>query len=83
MIKGRYVATVTIDFHIPDGLNIPPLEEMKKRLIINADSALQRVIEDECDPEYETVDIQRQYADLYHVPEDEMEDEHDHEHDQG
>ncbi len=75
MIKGRYVATVTIDFHIPDGLNIQPLEEMKKRLIINADSTLQRVIEDECDPEYETVDIQRQYADLYRVPDDEMEDE--------
>lgn len=74
MIKGRYVATVTINFRYPDdfarGL---PLDEMKKRLIINADSALQRVIEDECDPEYETVDVQRQYADLYHVPETEDE----------
>lgn len=75
MIKGRYVATVTIDFHIPDDLKTPPLEEMKKRLIINADSTLQRIIEDECGSDFETVDVQRQYADLYHVADDETEDE--------
>lgn len=74
MIKGKYVATVTIDFRFPDDLKCPSLEEMKKRLIINADSTLQRIIEDECSFDFETVDIQRQYADLYHVP-DEMEDE--------
>lgn len=74
MIKGRYVAMVTIDFRFPDDLKCPSLEEMKKRLIINADSTLQRIIEDECGSDFETVDVQRQYADLYHVP-DEMEDE--------
>lgn len=74
MIKGRYVAMVTIDFRFPDDLKCPSLEEMKKRLIINADSTLQRIIEDECSSDFETVDVQRQYADLYHVP-DEMEDE--------
>lgn len=74
MIKGRYVATVTIDFRVPDDLKCPSLEEMKKRLIINADSTLQRIIEDECSSDFETVDVQRQYADLYHVPND-MEDE--------
>lgn len=78
MIKGRYVATVTIDFNYPDvftrGLT---LDEIKKRLIINADSTLRRVIEDECSSDYELVDVQRQYADLYHVPDDETEDEYD------
>lgn len=45
----------------------------EERLIINADSTLQRIIEDECGSDFETVDVQRQYADLYHAP-DEMED---------
>lgn len=70
MIKGKYVAMVTIDFRFPDDLKCPSLEEMKKRLIINADSTLQRIIEDECSSDFETVDVQRQYADLYHVPDE-------------
>lgn len=74
MIKGRYVATVTIDLRYPDdfarGL---PLDEMKKRLIANADNTMRKIIEDKCSSDCETVDVQRQYADLYRVPDDEME----------
>lgn len=82
MIKGRYVATVTIDFNLPDDLaNGLPIDELKKRLIVNADNTLRRIVEDGCDSDRETVDIQQQYADLYIVT-DEMEDEHVHEHDQ-
>lgn len=76
MIKGRYVAMVTIDFRFPDDLKCASLEEMKKNLIINADTVLKSIIEDECDCKNVDIhiDVQRQYADLYHVP-DEMEDE--------
>lgn len=84
MIKGRYVATVTIDFCYPDNVTRGlQLDEMKKRLIANADNTMRKIIKDGCGSDCEIVDVQRQYADLYHVPEDEMEDEHDHEHDQG
>nr|DAP80435.1 MAG TPA: hypothetical protein [Caudoviricetes sp.] len=75
MIKGRYVAMVTIDFHFPDELASAPLDELKKRLIINADSTLRRVIEDECSLDYDIVDVQQQYADLYRVPDDDTEDD--------
>lgn len=76
MIKGRYVATVTIDINYPDNVTRGlPLDKLKKRLIVNADNTLQRIIEDECGSDFETVDVQRQYADLYHVPDDEMEGE--------
>ena len=77
MIKGRYVATVTIDFRFPDDLKCPSLEEMKKRLIANADNIMREIVEDRCGSDCETVHIQQWYADLYHVPDDEMEDEHD------
>ena len=77
MIKGRYVATVTIDFHIPDALTKEiPIDELKKRLIVNADNTLRSIVEDGCNSDRETVDIQMQYADLYHVADDETEDEY-------
>lgn len=76
MIKGRYVATVTIDFNYPDdwikGLSI---DKWKKWLSTDADANLRRIIEDKCSSDYDVVDVQRQYADLYHVP-DETEDEY-------
>ena len=78
MIKGRYVATVTIDFNYTDDLLEKfTFEDIKKRLIISTENSLQRIIEDKCSSDYDAVDVQRQYADLYHVPDDEMEDEHD------
>ena len=78
MIKGRYVATVTIDFRFPDNATRGlPLDELKKRLIVNADNTLRRIVEDGCNSDRETVYVQKQYADLYHIPDDEMEDEHD------
>ena len=77
MIKGRYVATVTIDFRYPDNVTKGlPLDELKKRLIVNADNTLRRIVENGCNSDRETVDIQRQYAYLYHVPDDETEDEY-------
>lgn len=87
MIKGRYVATVTIDYNYPDdwtkGYSIDySIDKLKKWLITDADANLRRIIEDKCSSDYDVVDVQRQYADLYHVP-DETEDEHDYEHDQG
>lgn len=82
MIKGRYVATVTIDFNYPDDLLEKfTFEDIKKRLIISTENSLRMIIEDVCSSDYDVVDVQRQYADLYQVP-DETEDEHDHEHDQ-
>ena len=77
MIKGRYVATVTIDFNYPDdwtkGLSV---DKWKKWLSTDADANLRRIIEDKCSSDYDAVDVQRQYADLYHVPDDETEDEY-------
>lgn len=76
MIKGRYVATVTIDLRYPDDLLEKfTFEDIKKRLIISTENSLRMIIEDECSSDYDVVDVQRQYADLYHVSEDEMEDE--------
>lgn len=84
MIKGRYVATVTIDFNYPDDwARGSQFDKLKKWLNTNADDNLRKIIEDGCSSDYDVVDVQRQYADLYRVTEDEMEDEHDHEHDQG
>lgn len=75
MIKGRYVATLTIDFNYPDDLLEKfTFEDIKKRLIFNTENSLRTIIEDECSSDYDIVDVQRQYADLYHVP-DETEDE--------
>lgn len=75
MIKGRYVATVTIDFNYPDDLLEKfTFEDIKKRLIFNTENSLRMIIEDECSSDYDIVDVQRQYADLYIVT-DEMEDE--------
>ncbi len=78
MIKGRYVATVTIDFNYPDdwikGLSI---DKWKKWLSTDADANLRRIIEDKCSSDYDVVDVRRQYADLYHVPDDETEDGND------
>lgn len=76
MIKGRYVATVTIDFNYPDDLLEKfTFKDIKKRLIFNTENSLRMIIEDECSSDYDIVDVQRQYADLYHVPDDEMEGE--------
>ena len=75
MIKGRYVATVTINFRYPDDLLEKfTFEDIKKRLIISTENSLRMIIEDACSSDYDIVDVQRQYADLYQVP-DEMEDE--------
>lgn len=76
MLKGRYVATVTIDFNYPDDLLEKfTFEDIKKRLIFNTENSLRMIIEDECSSDYDIVDVRRQYADLYHVP-DETEDEY-------
>ena len=75
MIKGRYVATVTIDFHMPGNLeNVFPMEAAKKYLINDYAEVIKEIIEDRCDTSYQSVDVHQQYADLYHVPND-MEDE--------
>lgn len=75
MIKGRYVATVTINFRYPDDLLEKfTFEDIKKRLIISTENSLRMIIEDACSSDYDIVDVQRQYADLYQVP-DETEDE--------
>lgn len=75
MIKGRYVATLTIDFNYPDDLLEKfTFEDIKKRLIFNTENSLRTIIEDECSSDYDIVDVRRQYADLYIVT-DEMEDE--------
>ena len=76
MIKGRYVAMVTIDFRFPDNATRGlPLDEIKKRMIFNADNTLRRIVENGCNSDRENVYIQQQYADLYHVADDETKDE--------
>ena len=78
MIKGRYVATVMIDFNYPDDwIKGHSIDKWKKCLSTDADANLRRIIEDKCSSDYDAVDVQQQYADLYYVPDDETEDEHD------
>lgn len=75
MIKGKYVTTVTIDFRFSDNLKCASLEEIKKNLIANADTVLKSILEDECNcKNIDTyIDVQQQYADLYHVPDENAE----------
>lgn len=71
-IKGKYVATVVIDFDYDDTSNLRPFDEMREIVI---DGRFLEHITDVMKEEYElenasTVSVETQFADLYRVEEE-------------
>ena len=65
MIKGRYVATVEIDFSMSDNESgILPFDEICNNWRNNTTEALTEIIENELEP-YWRVKITQQYVDVY------------------
>ena len=73
MIKGRYVATVEIDFSMSKNeLGLLPFDEICNNWRNNTTEELTEIIQNELEP-YGKVKITQQYADVYKC--DEQEDE--------
>lgn len=69
MIKGKYVATITLDIcydeHEPDVL---PFEKVKERITGGLlDKMIAAVLSDELGEEFCSVGLKRQYADLHYT----------------
>lgn len=75
MYKGRYVATVIIDFLVDDSdPNLLPFEKIKDTICNGEfDKVLKGMIADELRNTAQSVDVWRTYADFYQVSEDDIE----------
>lgn len=69
MYKGRYVATVIIDFLMDDTeLTLLPFEKIKNTICRGElDKALKEMLSDELRNTAQSVEVQRTYADFYQV----------------
>lgn len=73
MIKGRYVATVEIDFSMSENESgILPFDEICNNWRNNTTEALTEIIQNELEP-YGRVKITQQYVDVYRCDEQECE----------
>ena len=73
MIKGRYVATVEIDFSMSENeLGLLPFDEIFNNWRNNTTEELTEIIQNELEP-YGKVKITQQYADVYKCDEQEGE----------
>lgn len=73
MIKGRYVATVEIDFSMSKNeLGLLPFDEICNNWRNNTTEELTEIIQNELEP-YGKVKITQQYADVYKCDEQEGE----------
>ena len=73
MIKGRYVATVEIDFSMSENeLGLLPFDEICNNWRNNTTEELTEIIQKELEP-YGKVKITQQYADVYKCDEQEGE----------
>ena len=73
MIKGRYVATVEIDFSMSENeLGLLPFDEICNNWRNNTTEELIEIIQKELEP-YGKVKITQQYADVYKCDEQEGE----------
>lgn len=71
MIKGRYVATVEIDFLMSENeLGLLPFDEICNNWRNNTIEELTEIIQNELEP-YGKVKITQQYADVYKCDEQE------------
>ena len=66
-IKGKYVATVEIDFDIDKNKkDLRPFEELKKGVTEDITPLITEILQDESDIEgFGTIKVHQQYADLY------------------
>ena len=72
MIKGRYVATVEIDFSVSENEpNLLPFDEINEHWRNDTTGFLTEVIEQEFYP-YAKVKVTQQYADVYRCDEQEV-----------
>ena len=73
MIKGRYVATVEIDFSMSENeLDLLPFDEICNNWRNNTTEELTEIIQKELEP-YGKVKITQQYADVFRYDEQEGE----------
>lgn len=71
-IKGRYVATVVIDFDYEYEKNMLPFEEIKKKTTgEELTQSIKDVVVGEIVDKYGEVSVIKQYADLYEAKEGE------------
>lgn len=73
MIKGRYVATVEIDFSVSEkDPNLLPFDKIKEKVCNETTELLTELIEQEFCPPW-NVKITKQYADVFRCDEQEEE----------
>lgn len=69
MVKGKYVATVEIDFNFDENTQgYPPFEKIRESLNESTDKGLYELIQEDVDG-IGTVKVHRQLFDLYQVNE--------------
>ena len=69
-IKGKYVATVEINFDFEESEQFLPFEKIKTNIEEELTPLLRELIKDEVAEEIGTVKVSQQYADCYRVIED-------------
>lgn len=70
MIKGKYVATVTIDFNINEAEpSLKPFDEIRDEIRHDLTPDIQKMLEEEFG-EYGKVAVSQLYADAYQVKEE-------------
>ena len=69
-IKGKYVATVEINFDFEENEKYLPFEEIKTNIEEGLTPILRELIQDEVTRDIATFEVRQQYADCYRVIED-------------
>ena len=69
-IKGKYVATVEINFDFEENEKFLPFEKIKTKIEEELTPFLRELIKDEVAEDIATVEVSQQFADCYRVIED-------------
>ena len=69
-IKGKYVATVEINFDFEESEQFLPFEEIKTNVEDELTPILRELIQDEVPEDICTIEVRQQCADCYRVIED-------------
>ena len=69
-IRGRWVATVVINFYFEENEKYLPFEEIKTNIEEGLAPILRELIQDEVAEDIATVEVRQQFADCYRVIED-------------
>ena len=69
-IKGKYVATVEINFDFEESEQFLPFEKIKTNIEEELTPLLRELIQDEVTRDIATFEVRQQFADCYRVIED-------------